>query len=153
MAAIFHADGTLGQVLDDIFTFSRDIRQIGQVRDIFRVRPNLICVGLYMRIQGFQISTGRVVCTDIIVSLRIPSCIRRADTCFLVHRVASHETSIVSSNSAVAQFRLPCAYIRIGQVGGIHIGFHAVQLLQLCNVDGISIVRTGSHAIDLTGCI
>ena len=34
-----------------------------------------------------------------------------------------------------------------------NIGFHAVQFLQLCHVDRIGILSTGSHAVDLTGYI
>ena len=36
-------------------------------------------------------------------------------------------------------------------VQSIDVGFHAFQLLQLCDVDGIGVVCTGGYAVDLAG--
>ena len=93
--------------------------------------------------------------------------VRQATMESIVDFTTSYQLTVAFSNFAGTDSRAPSFFISclfwirgcglairtfqvLTDVGGIDIGFHAFQFLQLCDVDGIGVFCTGSQAVDLT---
>ena len=173
-------DGIFRQVLDHCPSFIRDVGQILQVRDVtgilgnvrcvrgdvLRVRANSIRIRLDMFIKSCQVLACRLVCRHVIQSFTGFS--NWLIVC--IDRLASYQLTVAFSNFAGTDSRAPSVFISclvlfrdscaicfmiqvLPDVICIHISLHAVQFLQLCDIDGIGFLFTSSHASNLTSFI
>ena len=166
MATVFHSNRTFGQVLDVGIAFICKSFTILQIRNIRRVRANITSIALDLCIQSRQVLACRIGVRNIVQCLSF-GCDR-----FVVRidRLACYQLTVISCDAArtysctpvvfigcLVLFRDSCAICFMIQVLPdvicIHISLHAVQFLQLCDVDGIGFLFTSSHASNLTSFI
>ena len=143
---LLNFDCIFSKVLDDRLAIIRNILEILQIGDIRGIRA-------YLGIKSSQVGSRGIG------RFHIHAILGR--TYFIIDCLACYHLIAVRSNGAIADGRGPVFCIglllvfRTGQVlpniGRIHIGFHAIQFLQLGHVDRIGLVCTGSHTVDLTG--
>ena len=150
-----HLYGILGQVLDHGLSCLRDVLQIFQVFDISGI-------GSYLSVQGSQV-LARGLRSLYIFPIG-------SGTDLAVHCFPRHQLAGIGSDAAGADGFAPLIQVsllfffrgRSNAIGSfqvlpdvicIHISLHAVQFLQLCDVDGIGFLFTSSHASNLTSFI
>ena len=151
--------GIFRKILDDRLTCFGDVRQVFQV-------GNISGVCAYLCIETAQVLACRLGVRNIVQ--RLPFGCNRFVV--LIDCLACYQLTVISCDAARTDGAAPGVFIGclifirdscaicfmiqvLPDVICIHISLHAVQFLQLCDVDGIGFLFTSSHASNLTSFI